>query len=110
MYLFVYGTLQSGQINHYYLKDARFIDKARSIPLFQIIQREYDSYRYPAAFLSQEPDAQPLKGEIYEIDENTLKTIDELEDYPHEYDRKIMDFTLQDGQPIKALIYIGVLT
>ena len=108
MHLFVYGTLQRNQVNHHYLKSATPIGEATSVDGFHItLQRTPPDYPdgYPIA--TPNTDAPQLKGEIYEIDQDTLEAIDELEDYPYEYIREERGFTLSDGREVKALIYIG---
>jgi len=74
--VFVYGTLLRGIHNHdYYLKDSNFV-KEDSLPKFEM--RTHGSY----------PGIRPLKwnraiskvhGEVFEINEETLKRLDQLE-------------------------------
>lgn len=109
MLLFTYGTLRRGYRNHHYLENARFVAQAKSNTRFSLHIKKTTEYPegYPFAQPSQENDAVNLKGEIYEIDEDILKAIDILEDYPHEYTRIELPFECDDGTLRNALIYIG---
>lgn len=84
----VYGTLKKGRRNHHWLEAATLIghDRLDAITL-------YDLGPYPGAKLT------PSSGavvEIYAINAQQLKRLDELEDYfhdtPHEgvYDRAVL--------------------
>lgn len=109
IYLFTYGTMRREYRNHHYLEKGIFLGKARSVQKFiikQIVTAEYPE-GYPMSFPSDDEQAIPLHGEIYEIDESMLMAIDKLEDYPHEYNRILTAFTLENGAQVNALIYIG---
>lgn len=69
----VYGTLMSGQVNHYLLADAQFVGTVR---LEQIVL--YDLGAYPAARLGK---SKGIEVEVYAVDDGTLQTLDLLEEY-----------------------------
>ncbi|HEY1407123.1 MAG TPA: gamma-glutamylcyclotransferase family protein, partial [Spirochaetota bacterium] len=89
MIIFVYGTLRSGTPNHYLLSDSSFIGKDQ-VYGFDL----YDAGEYPIAAMSENANAR-ITVEIYEINEETLKRTDRLEEYygenaPNFYERKLV--------------------
>ncbi len=84
----VYGTLKKGQRNHHWLEGATLIghDRLDAITL-------YDLGPYPGAKLAA---SNGTVVEIYAIDAQQLKRLDELEDYFHDapnegvYDRAVL--------------------
>lgn len=93
--LFVYGTLLRGERNHHYLASARFMGEAATEPGFAL----YDFGAYPAL---SEPGEHEVAGELYEIDEDTLARVDELEEHPDYYQRR--ELTLCCGT--RAITYV----
>lgn len=73
-YVFVYGTLRHGEVNHHLLKDSKTVTiSARAIG------RLVDTgLGYPALILRGES---YVLGELYEVDNDTLIVLDELEGY-----------------------------
>ena len=50
---------------------------------------------------------QNIRGEIYEVDDETLSELDKLEEHPHLYTREVRDFTIsQTGEIVQAWIYL----
>ena len=92
--LFVYGSLMKGFFNHHYLKNALFLKVDRAKPLYSL----YNLGEYPG--LLNEGDM-AVEGEVYLIDEATLRWVDTLEDYPRMYTRE--DIELESGE--HALTY-----
>lgn len=45
----------------------------------------------------------PVCGEVYEVDEKTLKALDRLEGHPHMYERTLVK--LEDGMEVWVYIY-----
>ncbi|MFT4705299.1 MAG: gamma-glutamylaminecyclotransferase [Bradymonadia bacterium] len=78
--IFVYGTLMRGLRNHHLLAHARFVRDDKTAELFTLL----DFGRYPAVVPSKRD---PISGELYEVDDDTLATLDALERYPQWYDR-----------------------
>ncbi|MED5389334.1 MAG: gamma-glutamylcyclotransferase [Pseudomonadota bacterium] len=81
MLVFVYGTLKKGYSNHHYLRRARFVGEALSLPQFQL----FDLGAYPGAW---RPGEQRLQGEVYAVDALTLASLDYLEEVPRVYRRE----------------------
>lgn len=91
--VFVYGTLKNGQPNHYWLTDtkngaAQFIDTGTTRTKFPLIVAS----QYNVPFLLSNPGTgHYINGEIYRVDEQMVRHLDELEDYPQLYDRMKID-------------------
>ncbi|XP_011160266.1 putative gamma-glutamylcyclotransferase CG2811 isoform X2 [Solenopsis invicta] len=87
--VFVYGTLKRGEPNHGLIKDtangyAKFLGLGRTtIPYPLIIATKYN-----IPFLLKKPNTgNYVLGEIYDVDSNMLKRLDELEEHPKFYER-----------------------
>ena len=78
--VFVYGTLKKGHGNHRLLEKAKFLGKHITKAKYTLL----DLGPYPAVLNAGDSS---IKGEIYEIDQNTLRDLDRLEGYPHLYQR-----------------------
>lgn len=99
MLLFVYGSLKKDFSNHHLLNKAGFIKTCKTKDKFTML----DFGEYPA--LIEKP-SYTIEGELYEIDDNDLKTqkeIDELEEYPALYDKKIIQL---DSDELAFMYYI----
>jgi gamma-glutamylaminecyclotransferase len=83
MLLFVYGTLRRGQENHSQLADARFVAEVRTEPRFELV----DLGGYPGLLEGGET---AVSGELYELDAAHLARLDEFEDVPQLYERKLI--------------------
>lgn len=84
----VYGSLLNGLGNHGYLRTARFIahDEVGGLAMF-------DLGPFPACAGGRYTDR--VKVEVYEVDDETLRGLDQLEGHPHFYTR---DEFLTSGQ------------
>ena len=97
MYIFVYGTLKRGRRANYLLANSRFLGEG-SI-------EGYDMYLvvdFPAIVKGKGI----VKGEVYEIDEETLKELDNYEGFPLLYDRVLESVNLYNGKEIEAYVYV----
>lgn len=97
-YIFVYGTLKKGYRYHTLLKDAKFIQNAKTIPFYRL----YDCGLYPCLIFDK--NGENVEGEIYQVSEKILLYLDEFEDVPNEYKRefiKLLDCSLG----VQAYIY-----
>jgi gamma-glutamylcyclotransferase (GGCT)/AIG2-like uncharacterized protein YtfP len=77
VYLFVYGTLKRGERNHGLLAGQYLVGEAVTEPCFRLL----DCGAYPALIESEQGLA--IRGEVYRVDENTLRQLDVLEEAPH---------------------------
>ena len=93
--MFVYGTLMKGEPHHSSISHARFVRAAETLPAYELIQIDY----YPAMLTGG---TSRIMGELYEVDDETLRRLDELEEVPHYYERRTIE--LADGS--EALAYV----
>ena len=94
--IFVYGTLLSGEPNHYLLSDSEFICKANTAPDFKL----FDVNGYFPAMVSG--GNTKVKGEVYNINKRTLSKIDRLEGHPNFYKRT--EIILQNKMKAKTYL------
>jgi gamma-glutamylaminecyclotransferase len=93
--VFVYGTLMKGELHHTTIEHARFVRKAQTLPHYEFVKIDY----YPALL----PDGQKsISGELYEVDDQTLRRLDVLEDVPTYYERHTIE--LADGSSAYAYV------
>jgi gamma-glutamylcyclotransferase (GGCT)/AIG2-like uncharacterized protein YtfP len=94
--LFVYGTLMQGMRNHQYLEKATLRGPAQTKPEYELVTNG----SIPAA----KPGSESVKGEVYEVDDEMLASLDVLEEVQSDlYDRT--EIELADGT--KAIAYLG---
>ena len=80
--LFVYGTLKRGCGAHYLLRRAEFLGEAVTRPCYRL----YDLGAYPA--LVEDANGVAVRGELWAVDEATLRELDEYEGAPGEFVRR----------------------
>lgn len=97
MLLFVYGTLRRGADNHAELSGAQFSCAARTAAAYELV----DLGGYPAVI---EGGNTAVEGEIYEVDAALLQRLDEFEEAPHLYERKLVSMALDSAQPVEAYV------
>ena len=98
--VFVYGSLLSGLQNHFILGKgkSKFISLGKTLNGYYMTAR--GDYLYP--YLTEEPASQlqatsrRIFGEIYQVDDECLIALDELEEYPIYYNRNVIDIILCD--------------
>ena len=78
--VFVYGTLKRGQRNYHFLRDAEFVGEFTTPGIYSMF--EFDDY--PAVCLRGR---HAVRGEIYLVTDRQFKMLDDLEWYPHFYQR-----------------------
>lgn len=96
--VFVYGTLRKGQIRHEVLKGSLFIGYG--------LLKGYDMYslgNFPAIVKGNGI----VYGEVYSINEETLKILDYIEGVDYElYKRELQTIELESGEVIEAFVYV----
>lgn len=101
MLVFVYGTLMEGQLNHRHLEGARPEAEARTAANFTL----YDTGPWPAMVRGG---TTAVTGELYEICERQIDTLDAFEGHPALFCRESIE--LVDGRQAEAWIYVGKLS
>ena len=81
-YVFVYGTLKRGYHNNAHLIESKFI---KTTTIKGISLHAGGGWKFP--FAMRNPGGK-ITGEIYEVDNTTLKNLDYLESHPDWYRRK----------------------
>jgi gamma-glutamylcyclotransferase (GGCT)/AIG2-like uncharacterized protein YtfP len=93
--LFVYGTLMKDMRNHVYLEKAQFIGGATTKPEFELMSN--------GSIPAMRDGKETVKGELYEVDEPTLQSLDTLEEVNSKlYEKREIEI---DGR--KAIAYLG---
>lgn len=81
--VFVYGTLLHGEVNHHLLTAARFLGEHRTEPRFTLLVLG----AYPGLVAGGDT---AVQGEVYAVDAAGLRRLDQLEDYPRLYGRRLI--------------------
>ncbi len=99
--IFVYGTLMTGFENNYLLSNSKLIGKAFTCGKFKMVARFIP-------FLTKEPLTHIL-GEVYEVDDQCLKIIDDLEGHPNYYKRELIPVEIPGNnfEVINAWVYLN---
>ena len=95
--VFVYGTLMSGEDNHYHLQNSTFLSLA--------IVHGYDMYDvgwYPAIVRGQNS----IRGELYRVPVEDMGVIDTLEGEGSLYRKKCEKVTGIEGETSFAFVYV----
>jgi len=100
--VFVYGTLRRGMRLHRHISNSQFIDEG------VVKGTLYDLGCYPALSLHG---CRLVGGEIWEIDEDTLKVLDLVEGYDGSpcslFIRKKVDIASDSGLHTGVYVYVG---
>lgn len=83
MLAFVYGTLKQGFGNNYIINKENSYKGVDKVKDHTLILSTGFPYMIPAEGLS-------VQGELYEVDEDTIKMLDALEGFPHHYQKKFI--------------------
>jgi gamma-glutamylaminecyclotransferase len=99
--VFIYGTLKRGQYFHdRFLKDkALFLSNA-------LASTDYSLYIDGLPHMIRESTDEPVKGELYEMDDQVLNSLDELESHPIVYKRELIDVYDDSGVKMIAWCYL----
>lgn len=93
--VFVYGTLLSGEPNHRLLSRAKRLGEVRTLPLFEL--RSLGAFPGLIALGNT-----AVLGELYEVDVETLRSLDALEGHPSFYHRACV--ALENGALVEAYL------
>jgi gamma-glutamylaminecyclotransferase len=97
-YVFVYGTLMKGFNNNILLRNSLMIDTATT-------EEKYTLVASGIPYLLDKSSDTYVSGEVYQVDENTLDSLDSLEGHPVWYNRRIINVISEKGDKIKAWTY-----
>ncbi len=95
--IFVYGTLMRGYGNNRLIQNGTFVKEGRTLPNFTMVSLG----GFPG-LLEQGQDA--VVGEVWDVDDSTLKMCDRLEGHPTWYRRTPIE--LEDGEKVEVYIYL----
>ena len=99
--VFVYGTLKTGYGNYRaYLRGAKYAGQTTSPAKYRMLYAGFP------VLIETEDDPRPAFGELFHVDDATLRALDRLEGEGSMYHRKVID-VLEHGQPVQAFVYIG---
>lgn len=97
----VYGTLREGMHNNYLLESSEHLGEGETVDSYTM---HVDGIPYLHVD-SSHPDADSIVVDVYEVDQDTLKRLDQLEGHPSWYERQLVDIELIHGQMVKAWVY-----
>jgi gamma-glutamylaminecyclotransferase len=111
--VFVYGTLKRGHSNHALLATSRFLGEAATLQTYWMITTGVFPVVLDAVPADFGLPPLAIAGEIYRVDDATLKDLDRLEREGRSYDRKVTDvYEVADvskgRRKVQAHIYVGV--
>jgi gamma-glutamylcyclotransferase (GGCT)/AIG2-like uncharacterized protein YtfP len=84
LHFFVYGTLRRVECNHHLLGDAAFLGFHRTHARYTMLSMGW----YPAVI---DGGHTPISGEVYKISKACLPWLDQLENYPNIYNRRLIN-------------------
>ena len=93
--VFTYGTLQSELRANHLLNTSKFLGKCKTKELFLLTCRE----NFVPPFLYEhetEEGKTNIIGELYEVNDEILKVLDDLESHPNRYYRKEIEVILKE--------------
>ena len=97
-YLFTYGTLKNGFSNHHLLDGAEYIGAAKTLEKYSLFESGIP-YVFKGEVVSH------IFGEVYRVDNPTLKIIDRLEGHPEWYRREEVGVFAENGVTVTAWLY-----
>ncbi len=104
--VFVYGTLLSDLPNHYLLFDSVCLGNAKTVDKMKLTVSGIP-------FLSKKEEVSRIVGEVYEVTEDVLKTLDKLEGYQGKnvtnfYEREEIEVLIgRSKTPITCFSYLN---
>ncbi len=101
MNVFVYGTLKRGQCRGSVLMGQVFLGEQTTKPLYQM----YKISSFPGIMLAENSSPVPIKGELWSVDEITLRRLDQIEGHPNLFKRDKIE--LESGLEAVAYYWNG---
>lgn len=81
--VFVYGTLKKGKGNHRLLTEATFLGRAKIKGPYLLVSLG----GFPGVIKTQDGVEREVSGEVYQINDDILQSLDWLEGHPRFYER-----------------------
>lgn len=100
--VFVYGTLKKG---FYFHNEYLGGDKSNPCGTAKTT-KDFSLYTDGMPHMIREPSETGVKGELYEVDNDVLKRLDDLEGHPVVYYRDIIEVFDEKGDKILAWAYL----
>lgn len=88
--VFVYGTLRKNLGWNHLLKNSEFIGEG-------ISQEKYSMYADSIPYVVESEKYVSITGEVYLVDDSTLKILDQLEGHPNWYKRKEIPISINNS-------------
>ena len=101
--IFVYGTLKQGFGNHRLLAGSKFLGTGST-------NKKFAMYSIGFPFVCKDEPISQIHGELYQVDDEILQNLDNLEGHPDWYRREKVKIYLDDGNTkpkMKAWIYFN---
>ena len=99
--VFFYGSLMSGFHNNSILRDSIFMGAAKLTGKWQMLS--FGSF--PAVI--HDENGEPVRGELWSVPSQLMRSLDSLEGHPHWYKRDIYPVITDDGESHLAWAYIN---
>lgn len=93
-----YGTLMKGYNNNYTLSDSKLLGVGKTKDMMIMTEAGIP-------FVSDKKQVSKIHVEVYEVNEDTLFRLDQLEGHPRFYERKITEIEIEGGGTAKAWMY-----
>ena len=100
--VFFYGTLKRG---HYFHDEYLGGDKSEFVGP-ALTTKDYSLYIDGMPHMIEESSETGVKGELYNVDSDVLKRLDDLEGHPVVYFRKIIEVIDEKGEKVLAWAYL----
>ncbi len=100
--LFVYGTLKRGQMNNHFLVGQTFLGEAETLPKYRL----YGLGWHPG--MVDDTNGLAVKGELWRVDALSLAMMDEYEDHPNQFIRKVIEIRDYPGQ-VESYFFNGIV-
>jgi gamma-glutamylaminecyclotransferase len=104
MRLFVYGTLRQGCTNHHLVFGSPHLGPATTVEPFVMATQK--SRSFPYIFKHADLHTAPVKGEMYEINQEVLRRLDVLEGHPDHYRRQQILVATPKGDTYACAAYV----
>jgi gamma-glutamylcyclotransferase (GGCT)/AIG2-like uncharacterized protein YtfP len=96
MKIFCYGTLKKGYMRNRNLSNQKFLGEVKTLPKYKLYRLD----SFPG--LVHADDGLAIKGELYDVDEECLKTLDYIEGHPDLFKREKIEI---ENHPEETVAY-----